>query len=373
MNIWINSKTIYSNFLPLFFSIAKTLNKNWFNVYLINPNLIQKYQLKKYWIKYISWKEEEIIKKYKIGKILLWNWTFNDIKIEWVKNYYFENWYFWNDLQIFNNWVNAKSEICSLSYNKFIKYNNSHNIKINNIEVINNIKLNLFNYYILWFFSHNPILSLQYYINILKTKIENIKRNKILSKEKEIELENWKYIIIWFQVHDDTQILYNSPLIKKMDDILDFYYNDIKEILADYKIIVKEHPIDLWRIDYSNLQKKYSDIIWIKKWDIWNYIEKSDYLICVNSSIWLQALSKYKKIITLWDNFYSNNPWIKNIQNKNEFKEKLIELKNQDISKDNKLTDEYINIFKNEIFISNWWWKNFDKNTIKNICEKIVN
>jgi CDP-glycerol glycerophosphotransferase (TagB/SpsB family) len=30
-----------------------------------------------------------------------------------------------------------------------------------------------------------------------------------------------------------------------MDDILNFYYNDIKEILPEYKIIIKEHPMDI--------------------------------------------------------------------------------------------------------------------------------
>lgn len=373
MNIWIDSRTIFSNFFPLFFSIAKTLQLNWFNVYFINPNLIQKYQLKKYWLDFIDWNEEKIIKENSIKKILLWNWTFNDIKIKWIKNYYFENWYFWNDLQIFNNWVNAKSEICNLQYVDFLNLKKENKLKINKIELINNIKLNLFNYYILWFFSHNPISSFKYYFNILRSKLEIYKRKKILNNKKETILKKWKYILIWFQVHDDTQILYNSPLIKKMDDILDFFYKDIKEILPDYKIIVKEHPMDLWRINYSNLQKKYNDIIWIIKWDISNYIDKSDYLICVNSSIWLQALSKYKKVITLWDNFYSNNAWVKNIKNKNDFKEKLLELKNQNIEKDKKEIDEYINIFKKEIFISNWWWKKFNKNTVKSICEKIIN
>lgn len=373
MNFWINSQTIYSNFLPLFISISKTLELNWYKIFFINPNKIQKYQLKKYWINFIKGKNEKIIKKNNITKILIWNWTNNDYKIKWVKNYYFENWYFWNDLQIFNNWVNAKSEISKINYVDFLNYKNNNKIKINKLELIKNINLNIYNYYFLWFLSQNPIDSIKNYKTIIKSKIENYKRKKILNNIKEIELKNWKYIIIGFQVHDDTQITHNSIIINKMEHILNYFYNDIKIILPDYKIIVKEHPMDIWRINYSNLQKKYNDIIWIKKWDIWNYIDKSEYLICVNSSIWLQALSKYKKVITLWNNFYSNNPWVKNIKNKNEFKEKLIKLKNQNILKDKLKIDKYINIFKNEIFISNWWWKIFDKNIIQYICNKIIN
>ncbi len=373
INIWINWNAIYNNSLPLFLSIAKTFNKNWFKVFFLNPNLIQKYQLKKYWINFINWNYKKIINDNNIKKIIILNWSYNDINIKWVQKYYFENWYFWNDLQIFNSWVNAKSEICALKYENFLKNKKEIIIKVKKITVIKDLQFNLYNYWILWFFSNNIIKSFRNFSFILKSIFENIKKNKILKNEKIINLKKWKYIIIWFQVFNDTQIIFNSHIIDKMENILDFYYKDIKKILPDYKIIIKEHPVDIWKNLYANLQKKYKDVIWIKKWNIYDFIEKSDYLICVNSSIWLQALSKYKKVLTLWENFYSNNPWVKNINNKNDFKNKLLELKNQNIKKDKFKIDNYISHFKKNIFISNWWFDNFTEKTIKDICEKILN
>lgn len=156
-----------------------------------------------------------------------------------------------------------------------------------------------------------------------------------------------------------------------MNEILDFFYNDIKKILPEYKIVVKEHPMDIGRIKYSNTRKKYNDIIWIKKWNINELIEKCEYLICVNSSVWLQWLAQYKKVLTLWENFYSRNPWVQNIHHKDEFREKLSLLKHSNINKSKKSIDKYIDTFKKEIFIS-WWWYNFNKKTIKEICDYIT-
>lgn len=369
----IDTLRIYSDQYRFYINIAKLLNINWYETKFLNPSLILKNQLNKFGIKYINYKDL-IKEKNKHIKIITWNWYWcNKITNKYDK-IFIENWYFWKDIQISDKWINANSHISILKYEDILSYKKKDVKKLINedFELVD-IKYNFYNYYILGFLSQNPIQSIKEYLIIKKVEHERKLKEKILEKEKELTLKKSKYILIAFQVHDDTQILYNSPLINKMDDILDFFYDDIKEILPDYNIIVKEHPVDLWRIDYSNLQKKYSDIIWIKKWNIWDYIEKSDFFICVNSSTWLQALSKYKKVITLWKNFYSNNPWVKNIKRRNEFKNELIKLKNQNIIKDKEEIDKYIEIYKKEIFISSGWLYNFDNKTIIDICASIIN
>ncbi len=279
-------------------------------------------------------------------------------------------------MQIDNKWINAESSITNYKYEKLLKYKKIDNNKIK--QIINfqkNISFSFFERGLLNILTYNIKTDIIFIFYFIKKSIQNFYKNLLLKIEKEIKLEkDWKYIFIAFQVHDDTQLIFNSPIINSMDQILDFYYNDIKEILPNYKIVVKEHPMDIWRINYKKLQKKYPDIIWIKKWNIDDIIEKSEYLICVNSSVWFQALSKYKKVFTLWDNFYSNNPWVEKLKNKNSFKEQLLNLKNKELNK--KEIDNYINIFKNELFINwswKWWaWENYNKNTIKEICEYIV-
>jgi hypothetical protein len=51
-----------------------------------------------------------------------------------------------------------------------------------------------------------------------------------------------------------------------MADILDFFYTDIKEVFPNYKIVIKEHPMDLCKTKYSvkKFKNKYKDIIWFK-------------------------------------------------------------------------------------------------------------
>jgi len=88
-----------------------------------------------------------------------------------------------------------------------------------------------------YFFSKIP-----YILNTLQLRIFQFLNKKKTTHEK---IPDGKFISIIFQVHDDTQILDNSPLIKKMDDILDFFYEDIVFLFPEHKIIIKEHPVDI--------------------------------------------------------------------------------------------------------------------------------
>ncbi len=423
--IAIPSKNLWTNWFNIYISIYKTLIKNWYKCYFLEPNkLVRKYLEKanipesnilesskieniynwshkkefeelNIYIKTFFWKlfhkqilkewiieynqYSELIQKYNINTILIYNWIFRTWKLAWLDNnceiIYFENWYFPNTIQVDNKWINAESGISNINYEDIL-YIKKEDSKIRNIIFYKeNYDISFFKTLYLNIFSYSLLSSFYYILFMIKKVFLNIIKNTLLKFEKEIKLEiNWKYIFIAFQVHDDTQLIFNSKIIKKMDDILNFYYEDLKEVLPEYKIVVKEHPMDIGRINYKYLQKKYHDIIWIKKWNIDDIIEKSEYVICTNSSVWLQALSKYKKVFTLWDNFYSNNPWVEKLENKDSFRDQLSILKEKNINK--KSVDEYINIFKNELFINwswKWWaWENFNKNTIKEISEYIV-
>ncbi len=429
--IWIPAKNLWWLWYKayIYISIYKTLKINWYKCYFLQPNKLIKLYLLKSWINkkdileiyninnfsnsYKNTERKEyrelvlfikkyfwnfnfnrllnksieeyneydfLIKKYNIDTILVYNGIYKVWKLAWLDNnceiVYFENGYFPNTIQIDNYWINAESSITKIKYIDLLKKEKTNNKKI--IKIINqedNINLSFIKRWFLSILSYDIGTNIIFILYFIKKWLSSLFKDIILKFENEITLkENWKYIFIAFQVHDDTQLIFNSKIIEKMDDILDFYYKDLNEILPEYKIVVKEHPMDIWRINYKYLQKKYPDIIWIKKWNIDDIIEKSEYVICTNSSVWLQALSKYKKVFTLWDNFYSNNPWVEKLKDKNSFREQLIKLKNKKLDKEK--IDEYINIFKNELFINwswKWWaWENFNKKTIKEICEYIV-
>lgn len=423
--IAIPSKNLWESWFNIYISIQKTLIKNWYLCYFLQPNKLVKEYLKKANIedKYIlesnlidwsyKWNHKKeynelniyiksffwnifhkqilkewiieynkycnLIKQYNINTLLIYNWIFRTWKLAWLdcncEIIYFENGYFPNTIQIDNKWINSQSSFSNINYKDFL------NIKRENYKIkyvtIYDIKNDIFflKKLYLCIFSYSILTSFFYILLMLKKRYLKYKKNILLLLEKEQILEKKiKYIFIAFQVHDDTQLIFNSKIINKMDDILNYYYNDIKEILPEYKIVVKEHPMDIWRINYKHLEKKFNDVLFIKKWNIDDIIEKSEYIFCTNSSVWLQGLSKYKKVFTLWENFYSNNPWVEKLKRKDSFKEQLKKLKEKKINKEE--IDKYINIFKNELFINGnwkWWaWDNFNHQTIKNISEYIV-
>ncbi|MDD3793697.1 MAG: hypothetical protein PHI37_02710 [Candidatus Gracilibacteria bacterium] len=427
--IAIPSKNLGESGYNMYISIYKTLKLNGYTCYFLQPNkFVKEYLLKSgvdeldilelkeniYYIKKYSNTEKKeykqiitfiekffgklsfnsilnenlkeyseydyIIKKFNINTIIVYNGIFRIGRLVGLDNkceiIYFENGYFPNTLQIDNKGINAESSITDIKYEELLKYKKLNNDIIKKVEIFNkNISINYFKKITLNLKSYNYKTNFFYTLFLIRKIIEIVKKNLYYNflKEKGIE-KNGKYIFIAFQVHDDTQLIFNSPIIKNMSEILDLYYNDINLIFPNYKIVVKEHPMDIGRINYSNLQRKYPDIIWIKKGNIDDIINKSEYVICINSSVGFQALSKYKKVFTLGENFYSNNPWVEKLENKESFKEQLIKLKDKKL--DNKKIDEYIKIFKNELFINGagkgWAWENYNEKTIKKICEYIV-
>jgi capsular polysaccharide export protein len=126
-----------------------------------------------------------------------------------------------------------------------------------------------------------------------------------LTKEKKLDLPK-DFIFLPFQYPYDTQVLINSPYIKDMSSFVKTCYPAIKHALGTrYRIVVKEHPDDIGRTDYSQLRKEYPDILWIKKYDIEELIEKSKLVITINSSVGVKTLMHHKPLITLGNSFYN--------------------------------------------------------------------
>jgi len=360
--------------LDLFLNLYKSLENLWYRVYFIwgRPRVNKLY--KKYNCKYIEDEKKIEKKKIKFDLVLFWNWLddleniVNYCKNNGIKTLFLENWYLLNTIQIDNKWVNLKNSISQKTYEEVLNLKKKDcNLKIDQDKIVTNLKFNVsLKDYILWFFSYKTI---KWVFVELLNKLYKFCKSKTLAKNSNIDLPD-KYVFIPFQVHDDTQIRYYSPIIKKMTDILDFFYTDIKKVFPSYKIVIKEHPMDLCRIKYpvKELKNKYKDIIWLKWWNIDEIFDNADYVITINSSVWFQALSKCKKVLILWQALYSNNPFVEVVKDKDEFKQKLINLKNKQINCNE--VKKYIEKISDLIFIK-WWLNSFEKKTIKEIICRI--
>lgn len=148
------------------------------------------------------------------------------------------------------------------------------------------------------------------------------------SEEEKIVTEK-EYIFIPFQVHDDTQIIFNSPYIKTMEKLLELVYENVSryndENGSDYWIAVKEHPSDHGRVDYSELFEMYKDkkIIFYKKANTDQLIKNSKLVVTVNSSVGLESLFRGKPVMSLGKAFYNIDGIVTNVKSEENFYEKL--------------------------------------------------
>jgi capsular polysaccharide export protein len=78
-----------------------------------------------------------------------------------------------------------------------------------------------------------------------------------------------------------------------------------KDRHAPLTLVVKEHPSDHGRVDYSALRREFPDAIFTKTLNTQDLIEKSSVVVTVNSTVGIEAMLRLKPVITLGDAFYA--------------------------------------------------------------------
>lgn len=150
-----------------------------------------------------------------------------------------------------------------------------------------------------------------------------------------------KYIFLPFQVSRDTQIFYNSSYVKNMEELLDYVYNAISVFNAEHKsnlkIIIKEHPEDLPRNNYKQLKKRYADkpeVIFVQKYDVKKLIKNAVAVITINSTVGIEALAQYKRVITLGDALYNIEGIVEHCSSPAELYAALTKVLNKTVNKE---------------------------------------
>ena len=128
-------------------------------------------------------------------------------------------------------------------------------------------------------------------------------------KEQPEDIPEKPYIFVPLQVHDDSQILNLSPYIKNMQQFIDVVYQTAREVFGEkMDIVVKEHPVDVWRgYDYPEVRAKYPDIYWFRKFDIKRIIANSRFIVTVNSTVGLESLIFHKPVVVLGKAIYGKS------------------------------------------------------------------
>jgi capsular polysaccharide export protein len=397
-------------FLDFFMNLSRYLNQTGTEVHFINPDLFIKKQLKnqnlsalfydksnnsaieyytktsdliKYYAllykvknkdKIVKDKNREYVRAFKFFKenkfdyVLIFNGAGN-VETDVCKNlnlnrFYFEQGYFPDTMQMDNNGVNCNTAFANLSFNDFLnfKYPEQAEKKISFTVIHNNISKS--DRYFLRFLNKEYR---RYFFNFL-LRSRNLLKAKQRFQNFPIEKINYseigKYIFFPLQVNTDTQIVLNSPY--------DSMYEAVNDILPDLlktglKIIIKEHPFEVEPVSYSELLK-YEQVLLIKKADIDELIVHSEFVVNVNSSVGLQAVSKYKKVLLLGDAFYKNNPITKRYS---EIKGKNLVSEMNQLNAEKIDIDNYITHFKNKIFI-NGHIKNLTAELFEDIRRRLI-
>jgi capsular polysaccharide export protein len=144
----------------------------------------------------------------------------------------------------------------------------------------------------------------------------------------DIKAINSKFIFFPLQTHTDSNIVLNSnmhPLSKSIENII-YQFLKGKE-LKNYKLVVKEHPLDVFRIYYN---KNFGDrVFWLKPEIPVSKIILNENCIgtlVVNSTSGFESLLLNKPVLTLGNAFYNKKKLASKVNNLSLLPNKILDI-----------------------------------------------
>ncbi len=114
------------------------------------------------------------------------------------------------------------------------------------------------------------------------------------------------YVFVPMQVETDSQLILHSPLVgSDMARFVEVCRQAVVEVAPACRLVVKLHPANLGKIDYSELARRYPDVVFLKGGEIGELIKNSEAVITINSTVGFEALTYYKPVLTLGNCFYN--------------------------------------------------------------------
>jgi len=191
--------------------------------------------------------------------------------------------------------------------------------------------------------------------------------NKFSNLKEEV-LPN-EYIFIPFQVDYDTQIMLFSPWIKNMNEL--FHIIESISSKLDLNFVFKEHPSS--KKSYPKLYEKIKNnpkLYFINSYSTQELIQRSEAVITINSSVGIESLLFYKKVIVLGQAFYKINCITKWADNKDELIKILKNLESWKV--DSNLIDNFLKYLYYDYLIEGNFI-DYNKNQIQQIKNIICN
>lgn len=323
------------------------------------------------------------ISKNDINLIVVWNGqdhvarALTEIaKRRGIKTIYMENGYFSNTLQADTRGVNLSALNRDYSFSK-IKNLVSDTLLLPSVNEAPDLLpiLHLNKWDQLSNFLHR-VLDNSFYAKYPELRGSNWFKKRALDKARRlipldvVEIPS-TFAFIPLQVHDDTQILINSPLFKDPKQFLRHCYQQIRTTLGkDFPIIVKEHPEDMLRYDYEDIRREFPDIIWLRKFDIDYLLDHAAFTLVINSSVGLQAIARQKAVIVYGDSIYSRDEICSFITDLSHSKQAIFDSM-QPLTQERQDNIKVYLQFINQHFFFKGSWKNFSSETMQ-LCARRI-
>jgi len=136
-----------------------------------------------------------------------------------------------------------------------------------------------------------------------------------------------QFVFLPLQVHDDSQILLYSPHFRDMPSVVRFCAQGIETYNRRHgtqlKLVVKEHPSDHGRIDYTTIRQQFPDAVFTKLTPTQELIQKSAAVVTVNSTVGIEAMLQLKPVITLGNAFYAVPGMVRSVTDNGDLAETL--------------------------------------------------
>ena len=147
---------------------------------------------------------------------------------------------------------------------------------------------------------------------------------------------NSNYFLLILQVPFDANMIHYSPHFNNHHEIVKYSYENLP---SGYELVVREHPLHKGRYEKEMYEYIISNRILMDKFnDLYKSIEYSKVVVVNNSTVGIEAISKYKNVIVLGDCYYDQDDVCFKLKNKNEGN-KLFENALKNIIERRKITD----------------------------------
>lgn len=169
------------------------------------------------------------------------------------------------------------------------------------------------------------IQSLLSKICLLPIDIKMEKEIKIISEPyinlpKNIYEEKKKIFLLILQVPYDVNMVYHSPFYNNHSEIVQDVYTNLPE---NSQLLVREHPLFKGKYEKELFEFMYKNNISLDTNDLYSSIDKADVVIVNNSTVGIEAISKFKPVVVLGNSYYDNEEICIKLKEKNDLKSLL--------------------------------------------------